>query len=347
MESAGVALESGGAAAVELAVEAALDQGGHIAPCRNCAAPVIGNYCSACGQAADTHRRSVLHLLYDLVKDLASFDSRILRTARALFLEPGELAAAFREGRTQRYVPPVRLYLFVSLLFFLSLSVTDIAVVQLELTATLPAPAATGGAPDLASVGGPIFPNADVSVSSYFFTRTKTEKPNLSAQVRATLERDRDRLLKQTDPTSGRHLSRLLEVLMDEPAAINKVLMDWIPRVLFILLPGYALVLALFHWRRRKDYFFVDHLVFSLSVHSFVFLVLLIAIMLAQFFARSALPVITLGVIALYVVLAMKRFYRQGWGRTIWKFLLVSSVYGLFFLLPAVAAIFGLSLANL
>src|SRR5581483_2160019 len=135
--------------------------------------------------------------------------------------------------------------------------------------------------------------------------------------------------------------------LMDEPAAINKPLTDWIPRVLFILLPAYALVLALFHWRRRKDYFFVDHLVFSLTLHGFAFIALLIAIIVAQFFARSVLPAITLGAIAIYGILAMKRFYRQGWSGTIWKFLLVSAVYGLFFLLPAVAAIFVLSLRNL
>ena len=71
-----------------------------------------------------------------MIKDIASFDSRILRTARALFLEPGELALAFREGRTQRYVPAIRLYLFVSLIFFLILSATGIAILQLELTTT-------------------------------------------------------------------------------------------------------------------------------------------------------------------------------------------------------------------
>lgn len=120
---------------MELAVEAALERGGKIVPCGNCAAPVLGKYCGQCGQAVETHRRSVLHLLHDLIKDIASFDSRILRTVRALFLKPGELPAAFREGRTQRYVPPIRLYLFVSLIFFLFLSTTNIAIVQLELTA--------------------------------------------------------------------------------------------------------------------------------------------------------------------------------------------------------------------
>ena len=107
--------ESGGAAAMELAVEASLERGGRIVPCGNCAAPVLGQYCGQCGQPVDTHRRSVLHLLHDLLKDIASFDSRVLRTLRAIFLQPGELTTAFREGRVQRYVPPIRLYLILAM----------------------------------------------------------------------------------------------------------------------------------------------------------------------------------------------------------------------------------------
>ena len=84
---------------------------------------MIGAYCAVCGQARDTHRRSVWGLIKVLVEDIVSFDSRILRTGWALVFKPGELASAFREGRTQRYVPALRLYLFVSLIFFLILSV--------------------------------------------------------------------------------------------------------------------------------------------------------------------------------------------------------------------------------
>src|SRR6478609_10584662 len=123
--------ETGGAAALELAAEVAMERGERIVPCCNCAAPVLGKYCGACGQPVDTHRRSVLHLLHDLIADIASFDNRILRTLKALFFQPGELALAFRQGRTQRYVPPIRLYLFTSLIFFLTLSLAHIAIFQL------------------------------------------------------------------------------------------------------------------------------------------------------------------------------------------------------------------------
>ncbi len=74
--------------------------------------------------------------MHDFFLDLINFASRILRTARALLFEPGELPKAFREGRTVPYVPSIRLYLFVSLIFFVALSLTGIAIVQLQVKAT-------------------------------------------------------------------------------------------------------------------------------------------------------------------------------------------------------------------
>jgi hypothetical protein len=127
--------ETRGAAAVEIAASALAERGHATGKCPNCSAPVTGAYCAMCGQERDTHRRSVWHLLGDLVEDIISFDSRILRTGVALMAEPGELAVAFREGRPQGYVPALRLYFFVSLIFFVILSTSGLAIVQFQVLA--------------------------------------------------------------------------------------------------------------------------------------------------------------------------------------------------------------------
>ncbi len=124
-------LETGGAAAVELAASAVA--AAYRKPCPNCEVEMTGAYCAVCGQERDTHRRTVWGLIKDYTEDLISFDSRVLRTMRALIFMPGELPLAFREGRTQRYVPAIRLYLFVSLLLFLFLSTTVIELMQFSL----------------------------------------------------------------------------------------------------------------------------------------------------------------------------------------------------------------------
>jgi hypothetical protein len=77
-------------------------------------------------------------------------------------------------------------------------------------------------------------------------------------------------------------LNLALKVLASDPAALNGPLTTWIPRIMFLLLPAYALLLTIFYWRKRKTFYFVDHLVFSLNIHTFGFVLLLGAAAAAQ-----------------------------------------------------------------
>ena len=386
MEGLDAGLETAGAAALEMAVAATLERGGRVSPCRNCAAPVMGAFCAQCGQPTDVHRRSVLHLLQDLFKDIASFDSRILRTVIALFVEPGELSLAFHEGRTQRYVPAVRLYLFVSLIFFLFLSVTGTAILQLELITTSHRYFTNGTGQVFeekngvivrieglkADKNGNVFADTgqsgprllvygvtangqvstDLNAKPFFFAPARKQHAQISASIQSVLAREHSRIasLHSRAPLTSwleSHIDRMLQTLGADPAAINGPLTEWIPRMLFVLLPVFAMVLALFYWRQRNDYYFVDHLVFSLNMHSFAFAMILVAVILARLIAGGVAAQIALYAIALYLLLAMKRFYRQGWAWTAIKFVLVSFVYGAFFLAPALGGILLASLFNI
>lgn len=379
--------ETAGAAAVEVAVAALLERGGKVEPCTNCQAPVIGAYCAACGQPTETHRRSVVHLLHDFVKDIASFDSRILRTVRALLFEPGELSLAFREGRTQRYVPAVRLYLFTTLIFFLTLSFAGIAIMQLELVSTTRRYVADkdhnvfvikNGVRERmdgfkADAKGNVYLadsdavhmhvvvagiKADGSVSEavttqpHFFSRLGAFAGHSRADPKLLADMD-DKLKLEGRSKLGignwisLHIARMYKALATDPAAINGPLTEWIPRVLFILLPLFALLLAAFYWRQRRDFYFVDHLVFSLNFHSFGFAVLLMAVGLSQLLPGGAVAAVVVVALAAYLLLAMKRFYKQSWFWTGAKFATISFVYYSFILAPAFAGIIVLSLLHL
>ena len=89
--------------------------------CLNCGAALHGRFCHACGQAADDHHRSMLHLAWEAVEGLFHLDGRLARTLPLLFLHPGRLARDHFEGRRQRHVPPFRLFLVTLLLFMLAL----------------------------------------------------------------------------------------------------------------------------------------------------------------------------------------------------------------------------------
>ena len=356
--------ELGGAAAIEMVASALADHGAHALKCANCGAPVIGVYCSVCGQEVNTHRRSAVRLLREVFREIASFDSRILRTAKALVLQPGELSRAFQEGRTRRYVPALRLYLFMSLIFFVVLSTTGIAIMQLELFAgtekivTDPDGKSYAVFSEEERVPIPYWkakqpgPHYAVESKVHFFAPVGKYHTALPAAARKELEQDR--LHAQQDMGNGTvptwirtHLYGTVDALETDPAAINGPLTKWIPRVLFLLLPLYALVLALFYWRQRKSYYFVDHLVFSMNTHSFVFLAILLGIALSQVVERERAGWLTFAAIGLYIFLGMKRFYHQGWLWTFAKFGGVSFVYMVFILAPALIVALVVSILGL
>lgn len=382
-------IHTGHAAAAHIAASALADNGHAVGSCANCESPTIGAYCTVCGQERDTHRRSVMGLIHAFVEDVISFDSRILRTAIALLVEPGEMAIAFREGRTMRYVPPLRLYFFVSLLFFLLLSMTHLAIVQLEVVATpmkishdakgnayISNPAYDADDPDMKYVPktiplkkdekGELRNRYSFNTKPHFFSRigiyhSKLSKDELDrlnhltdgttvdlnvdtgktvteAQKKAIAEKK-----KKVDGWLTKYITGGIKRLAADPAALNEPLTTWIPRALFLLMPLYALLLAAFYWRQRKDYYFVDHLIFSLGIHTFLFIVLIADAGLAQVMPGDDIGLLTVLALAVYIFIAMKRFYAQGWVITTVKYGFISFIYTCFFLLPAIGAVFLIS----
>ena len=82
-------------------------------------------YCGACGQRAEPPVHSLLHFSRVATEDLTHADSRLWRTLGALLFRPGFLTAEFLGGRRARYLPPVRLYLVLSVAFFLFAAATQ------------------------------------------------------------------------------------------------------------------------------------------------------------------------------------------------------------------------------
>jgi hypothetical protein len=92
--------------------------------CLNCGEVLRGQHCSHCGQRAKVRVLSLGTLLRDLLGDLTNFDARIWRTLRPLAFSPGTLTVEFLRGRRTHYSPPFRMYLILSVAFFLLTSVS-------------------------------------------------------------------------------------------------------------------------------------------------------------------------------------------------------------------------------
>ena len=61
-------------------------------PCKNCGTALEGWYCYSCGQNADTHHRSILHLIWEAIEGMFHLDGRLANTLPLLLFKPGVLA---------------------------------------------------------------------------------------------------------------------------------------------------------------------------------------------------------------------------------------------------------------
>jgi len=86
--------------------------------CGNCGTPLLGEHCYHCGQPMKGLVRRFSSVLGDIADTLFEIDTRLTRTVAPLLLRPGYLSCEYFAGRRVRYVSPVRLFFFVSVLAF-------------------------------------------------------------------------------------------------------------------------------------------------------------------------------------------------------------------------------------
>ncbi len=112
--------------------------GTELETCGNCEMPLSARYCPACGQ--DSYRRvtSLGEILKDFFGDYLNLDSRLAQSMGPLIAKPGFLTREYLVGHRARYIPPLRLYLVISILFFFLLSVTAFGVPWVANSASMP-----------------------------------------------------------------------------------------------------------------------------------------------------------------------------------------------------------------
>jgi hypothetical protein len=86
--------------------------------CANCGARLAGPWCSQCGQHSHESGRRLRDLLHDAWHSFTHLDGRFGSTLQLLFLKPGALTREYFANRRASQVPPFRLYLVCSLVFF-------------------------------------------------------------------------------------------------------------------------------------------------------------------------------------------------------------------------------------
>ena len=300
--------------------------------CLNCGAESSGRYCPECGQRKGEVRVSLRRLMADVLEDQLSINSTLPRTLAALFLHPGRLTAEYVSGRIASYVAPFRLYLVASLVFFLTLSfgnrVTfnsgeiDEAVANASSadSATAAARADTMAGRAAASDSGSLRMRTSRDMRFGIFIDTAGMGADPSAHWT-------DALLVNTgsprlDSLIAQRVRRLGRMPVEEfLTELWSELLLRLPTAMFLLLPVFALMLKVLYLRSRRYY--VEHFIFALHYHAFAFLLFTVMVPLDNTFIA---PLLMLWLL-LYMPLALKRVYRQGWFVTLFKWGVLGTAY--------------------
>ena len=272
--------------------------------CLNCGATLQGSFCSACGQRSVPANPTVAELAGDAWRELSGYDGRIAATVRGL-LRPGYLTREYVAGRRARYLSPVRLYLIVSVIYFLAASSTP-----LSMTSTRRGEIAAPGGLQIGVTGSAT--GADLSAE---------ERAELLAAV-------------EKAPSI---LRPLLRAIATDSNAFRARVLTIMPRVFFALLPVFAVIVALFYRGRR----FPTSLVFAVHLHACAFAVFTLSeaakLTGSTGFAVTVGAVMTVAFTA-YALMALRAVFGGSWAITVAKAAAIAVIY-LIASLPAFAII--------
>jgi len=92
--------------------------------CKNCQTQLQDDtkFCSLCGQSAASLNRPFLDVAKEMSHELLDIDGKLWLTLRTMLAKPGKLTHEFNQGKRVKYTPPLRLYLAISILFFIVFS---------------------------------------------------------------------------------------------------------------------------------------------------------------------------------------------------------------------------------
>lgn len=342
--------------------------------CPNCGTPLppAFEYCPTCGQENHELKVPFRHFAYELVEGLLHFDTKVWNTLRTM-LRPGRITQDFLAGKRARYVPPVRLYIFVSVVFFFLLNAwmnhrmredNGVHVDDRDTTAhreahpgllaldTAQQPAARpGGLRTTVQRSDGTQEDVDAGLS-IVYTLSDTDKTALAARMDHLTDAQLDSVLvAMGNPQPNWFRRRFLVAMLHIPD--GEEALDYIAHMttrslsilMFILMPFSALLLKVFFARKRLYY---EHLIFSIHTHTAFLILFSLVSALGLWMGRDVQAWVSrltwLGALV-YLLMTLHRVYHKRWWATALLTGVVVFPYLIAFLLLALAGIlFGFML---
>lgn len=304
-------------------------------PCPNCDELLWGQYCANCGQRARTRMITFWELVKDAGDLLASLDSRLWRTLGLLMFRPGRLTLHYLQGKRARYVPPARMFIATSIVFF---SIATLNT-HFEFDPAGASDVDPEGGTEQSEVAGeePREPRATIG-------RTNGGGINIDRHCNVDYSGAPEWLARLVPPERAVEICQ--RITADRGQSFARAVLANIPAMMFLFMPLMGLVMKLAYPLSGRYY--AEHLLFLVHYHSFFFLLNILLILVnwgAELLLPGRLPLTALTIAAyvylpIYLFRAMRLVYGQGFWATSFKYILL----GLAYLLALLITFLGLVL---
>jgi hypothetical protein len=305
--------------------------------CLNCSEIVMGRYCQQCGQENVEVKESFGHLIMHFFQDLTHFDGKLWKTLKLLLFKPAKLTQLYMDGQRANYIHPIRMYLFISTVFFLFIFSGE-QVNKPERVKPLPAIALPNPV-----LPNPVLPNTVMSkktdpknenslhlqigddtiayktISAYDSAQSKLPNSKKDSWIESSLVKKSIELNDKFKNDKFKFGTALVEQFE-----------HYFSRMLYISLPMFALFLWILY-RRNKNHYFVDHLIFSIHIYC-AFFIILFALKLFNLSTEfifhkppfGTAAVITSILMFYYVYKALRNHFNQSRLKTALKFVILN-----------------------
>ncbi|MCB0631983.1 MAG: DUF3667 domain-containing protein [Saprospiraceae bacterium] len=331
--------------------------------CPNCHYPLphYGEYCSNCGQQYTDGRVPLKSLLGDFLENVLNVDSKFFRTVVSLAI-PGKLTNEFFKGHHKRYASPARLFFVATVIHFgvLGYILNDIisngaaSLLESSKREAYEKPLRDSlqkhreevallfpNKPDVNRAMDSLFTRIQVKEGgketiNYIFLNSNWEiEQRERSFITEELFRHTPAELAKQEGITNKMESLIFQQYVKvrtHPDTFGPYLIAQLVWMVVMMMPALALILKLLYIRRNR--YFVEHLVFSFHYHAFAFWVISIMLLMMTWTDswenETAVPIVstfTVFGILIYLFVAMRRVYRQGFFKTFFKYNFLNFAY--------------------
>ncbi|MBK8506965.1 MAG: DUF3667 domain-containing protein [Saprospiraceae bacterium] len=329
----------------------------HLEFCLNCGRVLepYDKFCGVCGQMTHNGKLPLLKMFKEFLSDQLNIDGKALITLKSL-LVPGQLTIDYFEGKRKSQINPIRLFLVTAIVALASLQLYDLKLGNIDQLRRI-----WGSQNSMESL------NAIDSLQKILIDRQVDDTDSIIKDLRNKLAIESDSIdIKSTEGVtilsdffekeltgtakvsrkdfeslSPSEIVKKLEIgglasiyfrqkikLLKNPSSLADYVIQNLAWIYLFYIPIIAIILKILYIRRKRYY--IEHLVFSLHMHTAFIIFMITAALLVRLIGDSAWSLILL-FFAFYLFIGIKRFYSQGFFKTLVKFCILQFSYPIIF----------------